>query len=410
MADRTLQERVGGRLRGALLPVLRALDGAAQRIVPARPRRVLYASMPDYADSAHPVFLHLLDTRRDLEHVWLLRDEDVAERIRSDFAASGGAARGHRLVLRPWTMRSYLSFLRCRYVFHTHGVYGFSPPRRGRVQVCLWHGMPVKAIRRLHRGDHGYYPVHGTFHLATSSFFRYVIAGVFDAHPDDVLVCGLPRNDVLKGKVAPRHDRAAIADQLGLDASKRWVLWMPTHRSEPGAAGTAAKRTFLEAVDPELVAALDGSAADEGAEVIVKLHPFDLLNDQQVDLGRDHLRLLTAPQWAATGIQLYDLVAASDALITDVSSIFIDYLHTGNPIGVLGFDAATYTRETLFDPALLLRCAAAHALDTPADVEAFMAGMSKPAGEPSGAGDLSVVFNEDQEIASTAHVVDAVGL
>gem|GEM_PF-2397627 len=410
MPERTLQQRVSGRLRGALLPALRVLDAVAQRVVPVRDRRVLYASMPDYADSAHPVFHHLVETRRDLEHVWLVRRPEVADRIREEFAAAGGATRGHRLVVLPWTMRSYVRFLRCRYVFHTHGVYGFSPPRRGRIQVCLWHGMPVKAIRRLHRGDHGYYPVHGTYHLATSSFFRYVIAGVFDAHPDDVLVSGLPRTDVLKGKSAPGHDRTAIAAQLGLDPGKRWVLWMPTHRSEPGAVGTAAKQTFLEAVDPDLVDALDAAAGRNGAEVIVKLHPFDLLNDQQVDLGRDHLRLLTAPQWEATGIQLYDLVAASDSLITDVSSIFIDYLHTGNPIGVLGFEPETYTRETLFDPALLLRCTAAHALSDPAAIEEFMAGMSKPAVEPSGAGDLSVVFNEDQAIASTAHVVDVVGL
>ena len=410
MPERTLQQRVSGRLRGALLPVLHVLDAVAQRAVPVRDRRVLYASMPDYADSAYPVFRHLLETRRDLEHVWLVRRPEVADRIRQDFASADGTARGHRLVIRPWTMRSYAHFLRCRYVFHTHGVYGFSPPRGGRIQVCLWHGMPVKAIRRLHRGDHGYYPVHGTFHLATSSFFRYVIAGVFDAHPDDVLVSGLPRTDVLKGTMPPRHDREAIAAQLGLDPAKRWVLWMPTHRSEPGAVGTDAKRTFVEAVDPALIDALDAAAGRNGAEVVVKLHPFDLLNDEPVDLGRDHLRLLTAPQWEATGIQLYDLVAASDALITDISSIFIDYLHTGNPIGILGFDAATYTRETLFDPALLLRCRAAHALAAPEDIEAFLAGMSNPPGEPSGAGDLSVVFNEDQEIVSTAHVVDAVGL
>lgn len=410
MAEPTLQQRVGGPLRGMLLPLLRLLDRVAQRLVPVRRQRVLYASIPDYADNAYPVFRHLLETRRDLEHVWLLRDAAVADRIRADFDRAGAGERGHRLVVRPWGMRSYLDFLRCGHVFHTHGVYGFSPPRRGRVQVCLWHGMPVKAIRRLHRGDHGYYPVHGTFHLATSSFFRYVIAGVFDAHPDDVLVCGLPRTDVLKGKAAPGHDRAAIAAQLDFDPAKRWVLWMPTHRSEPGAVGTAAKRTFVEAVEPSLLDALEDAAASGGAEVIVKLHPFDLLNDEPVDLGREHLRLLTATQWEATGIQLYDLVAASDALITDISSIFIDYLHTGNPIGILGYEAETYTRETLFDPALLLRCRAAHALTSPADIEAFMAGMSKPAVEPSGTGDLSVVFNEDQEIASTAHVVDAVGL
>ena len=408
MADRSLKQRWGRARRAALLRVLRVLDEGAQRVVRPRPDRVLYASLPDFADSAYSVYRHLLDTRRDLEHVWLLHDMETAERVQRDFADAG--ERGHRLVIQRWDARGYLQFLRSAYVFHTHGVYGFSVPTGGRTQVCLWHGMPVKAIRRLHRGDHSLFPVQGTVHLATSSFFRYVIAGVFDAHPDDVLVCGLPRTDVLKGLVPPRHDRAAIAAQLGFDPDRRWVLWMPTHRSEPGAVGTAAKRTFLEAVDPELIAALDAACARHDAQVIVKLHPFDLLNDQPVALDHEHVRLLTAPQWEATGIQLYDLVAASDALITDISSIFIDYLHTGRPIGILGYEGETYTRETLFDHELLLRCRAAHRLATPDDVASFVAGMSDVPVEPSGAGDLSVVFNEDQEIASTAAVVDAVGL
>lgn len=406
---RTLQHRIGSAGRRLSLPLLRMLDVVAQRIVPVRHDRICYSSMPDYTDNAYWVFRYLLDMREGLEHVWLLRDPGVADRIRADFAAAGAEERGHRLVVVPWTMRSYPQFLRARVNFHTHGVYGFSRPGGRRISVCLWHGMPVKAIRRLHQGDHDLFPVHGTVHLATSSFFRYIIAGVFDAHPSDVLVSGLPRTDVLKGFVAPGHDRQAIADALGLDPDRRWVLWMPTHRSEP-ARGRQPARTFLEATDRSLIDALDGACERLGAQVIVKLHPFDLLNDDPVELEQPNLSLLTSAQWQATGIQLYDLVAASDALLTDVSSVLIDYLHTGNPVGVLGYDPAAYTRDTLFDPELLLRCRAVHALATPDDVDRFVAGMWESGGEPSDTADLAVVFNEDHQIASTAHVVDAVGL
>ena len=103
-------------------------------------------------------------------------------------------------------------------------------------------------------------------------------------------------------------------------------------------------------------------------------------------------------------------MAASDALITDISSVFIDYLHTGNPIGIIGYDGARYTRDTLFDHGLLLRCGAASALTTPDEVRAFMAGLAARSGEPSGTTDLSVVFNEDHDIASAAFIAEAVGL
>lgn len=406
---RTLQHRAGSLGRRVSLPVLRLLDVVALRVVPVDADRVCYSSMPDYTDNTYWVFRHLLEERDGLEHVWLLRDMGTADRIRRDFDRAGAAARGHRLVLLPWTMRSYPAFLRARVNFHSHGVYGFSRPSGRRESVCLWHGMPLKAIRRLHEGDHDLFPVHGTKHVATSSFFKYVIACVFDAHPSDVLVSGLPRTDVLKGLVAPGHDRAAIAGALGFDPAKRWILWMPTHRSEP-AKGRTPARTFLEATDPALLAALDRACAEHGAQVIVKLHPFDVLNDRPVSLEQEHLVLLTSAQWQATGIQLYDLIAGSDALLSDVSSVVIDYLHTGNPIGLLGYDASTYTRDTLFDPDLLLGCRAVRALASPDDVDAFVAGMSDPVGEPSDTGDFAVVFVEDHGITSAAFVVDSVGL
>ena len=149
--------------------------------------------------------------------------------------------------------------------------------------------------------------------------------------PDDVLVSGLPRTDVLKGFTVPRHDRDAIARRLELDPDRPWLLWMPTHRSEPDFRGSRPARSFIEATDPSLMRALGDACRDSGTQVIVKLHIFDLLNAQAsaIDLPFDGMSLITAPDWQALGIQLYDLVAASDGLITDVSSVFIDYLHTG---------------------------------------------------------------------------------
>lgn len=411
MTDRTLANRVARLARRAVFPSLRALDTVLQRAVPVTATRVVYASTPDYADSAHSMYRHLLETRRGLEHVWLLRNMGLADRIRQEFV--GSEARGHSLVIRPWTPRSYLTFLRARYVIHTHGLYGFSRPMRGRTSVCVWHGMPVKAIRRLHTGDQTLFPVHGTVHLATSSFFRYMIASVFDVHPDQVLVSGLPRADVLKGMVPPGHSRQQIAERLGIDPGRRWLLWLPTHRSEADPRTERPARTFLDAIPAELVSALDDAAGDDHTEVIVKLHPFDLLNRHDRRPDHRNIRLLTASEWESTGVQLYDLVAASDALITDVSSVFIDYLHTGNPIGVIGFDVASYTRELLFDHDLLLRCRAARSLSTVDDVRHFVAGIrlgAETSPTDESAEDLSVVFNEDQQISSSAFVADAIGL
>lgn len=388
--------------------VLSIADAVAQRLVKPDPRRICYASEPDYADNARAMYRHLLETRHGLEHVWLLRDMSLAEQLRADFDRAASA--GHVLRVEPWGMRSYLTFLRASRVFHTHGLFGFARPRAGRRTISLWHGMPVKAIRRLHAGNSVLLPIGGSHHVASSSFFRYVVASAFGADPATVLVSGLPRNDVLKGFLPPEHDREEIAARLGLRAHRPWLLWMPTHRSEPDFRGTAPARNFLEATNPALVDALVSACRDADVELVVKLHVLDTLNDSEVALPGPAATVVHSAHWQALGIALYDLVAASDGLVTDISSIFIDYLHTRRPIGVLGFDPGMYTRDTVFSPEVLLRCDAASDLASEEDVARFVRSVEAREVCPVDTDDTAKLLNEDGELCSAEVIACAVGL
>lgn len=395
-------------LRRAGVAGLRIPDALAQRLVPSVPNRVCYASEPDYADSALAVFRHALRTRRDIEHVWFLRDMRVAERIRREFESTGAA--GHRLIIKPWGIRSYPTYLRSRFAFHTHGMYSFSPPRGPRRSVSMWHGMPVKAVRRLHAGNKVLFDVHGTYQVTTSSFFRYTVAAAFGVHPSTVLLTGLPRTDVLKGHAEPGMGRTTIAERLGIDAARPWLLWTPTHRSEPDFRGTSPPKTFLEAIDPSLLDALDAACDEHGVDAIVKIHPYDRLNTaDEIDFPYEHLTLATPAMWKERELDIYDVAAESAGLITDVSSTLVDFLYTRRPIGMLGFDPATYSRETTFDLELLLTCDAVRRLDTPVEVRSFVQHVASEEKVPADQ-DGTRFFIEDSDISSAEAVLRAVGL
>jgi len=47
-------------------------------------------------------------------------------------------------------------------------------------------------------------------------------------------------------------------------------------------------------------------------------------------------------------VQLYQFIGSTDALITDYSSIYYDYLLTGNPIGLTVDDYELYKKDTGF--------------------------------------------------------------
>ncbi len=343
-------------VRQVLLPVLRFLDRLVQLVVPADPRRVAWISDPDYIGNAYHLYRHMVTTRRDLHHVWLVVDEAAGRRIEADFARLGGAERGHRLEVVPrHGPRGYLAYLRCRRVFHTHGVYRWVSSAVRRDCVSLWHGMPIKAIGALNTITPNPHPTFGTHHLATSEFFRYVIAAAFRAAPDEVILSGLPRCDVLRAPSPHGPSRAEVCAALGLPADQRLVLWLPTYRSPRRDAATpgATVRTFLDDLPRGQWDRVARDAARTGCTVVVKPHPYDPLNEAELDLDRPHVRFVTAQQWLDTGIELYDALAVMDGLISDVSSVLLDWWPTGRPLGMVGFDPATYTRDVLFDPEVL---------------------------------------------------------
>lgn len=372
---------------GPLLRVLQLLDRLLQLLVPPRRDQLAWMSDPDYIGSAHHLYRHALRTRPGLRHVWLVADDDARARVEADLARwAGRLAPGARVAVRHRQRPAgYWAALRSRWVVHTHGTYPMTrTAARGRQVVSLWHGMPIKAIGALNRRSPNPHPTFGTLHVATSPSYRPIIAAAFRAPEADVLLTALPRCDVLARPDPLGPAAAEVRAALGLAADRRLILWTPTYRSFAGATAgpEAGARTFLDDLPSGFVERLADAADRHGCEVVVKLHPQDPLNGRahEVDLGP--LRLVTARAWLATGFELYDLVALADALVTDVSSLLVDWLATDRPLGIVGFDPATYPRDVVVDVARITGASRVHDLTDPEQLEDLVAraGAGRPCG------------------------------
>lgn len=397
------------------MPLLLRLDGLLQRLVPPRTGQVAWASEPDYVGNAFHLYRHTVTTRANLEHVWLVTDPVAGARIDADaarFAGSMPAGTSVR-VLRRHSLRGYWARLRSRHIFHTHGIYPMDTAYRREV-VSLWHGMPIKCIGALNTVSPDPHPTFGTRHLATSAFFRYVIAAAFSVPVDRVLHAGLPRCDVLACPhplgTSPEAARAAV----GVPAGHRIVVWLPTYRTpgnrstvNPGAVGF---HTFLDDLPPGAFGWIDEHARANDCTVVVKLHPHDPLNEVDHGLGTDHVRFVRAEEWNATGVELYDLLAASDALVSDISSVLIDYLVTARPVGMIGFDADAYERDVVFPVRAVRDSLRVDDLDDEAAVGAFFARVRRGDTVPPEDDDLSVWLYDVSPGEGCETVLAAVGL
>lgn len=393
--------------------LLNLADRLLQVVVPARSDYICYLSKPDYSDNAFYLYKHALQNRCNLKHIWLVRESALRSRIARDFAGWSPPESGNSLVVvSKLSLSGYCYFLRSRYVFHTHGGYAFSSWSLRRHIVSLWHGMPIKCIGTLNTVMPNPNLTFGTLHIATSRFFQYVMACAFNVPSSRVIVSGLPRCDILSRKEGFSAASASVREALGLQDDCKVVLWTPTYRT--GVKRKNAKinrmRTFLDDTPEELIEEISRCAVAANMEVVVKLHPADALNYSNVTLKHKNIRVLRAPDWNDIDIPLYDFIAGVDALLSDVSSVLIDYLLTERPAGVIGFDKSTYTRDLVFSEDHFLKSKRVLHIMTAGDVKDFFRRVaSGEINAPSGS-DVSSVFHDELSESSSETILRSVGL
>lgn len=392
---------------------LRLADRALQFVVPARSDYICYLSKPDYNDNAFYLYKYAVQNRRNLKHIWLVRDSDLRERLNMDFNEWNPGSSGNKLeIVNKLSIKGYYLFLRSRYIFHTHGAYAFSNWSLRRHVVNLWHGMPIKCVGALNTVTPIPNLTFGTTHIATSSFFKYVIACAFDVPPSRVLVSGLPRCSVLMEKEARVSASEKIREKLGFNKDQKVILWMPTYRTEVARKDIRRKRirTFIDDTPDELMAEVSRCASVADVEVVIKLHPADSLNYMSRSISYRNIRLLKMDDWQKIDIPLYEFISGSDALISDVSSVLIDYLLTKRPVAVLGFDESTYTRDLVFSGSYFLESNRILRLATTSDIRRFFERVSSNAINEVCLSDVSAVFHDEVDGNSSEIILNAVGL
>lgn len=305
-------------------PRLRILQAFVNR-VPARHHAVVAGYPDDEGNSVEvvrglarrlPVYWLVGEDPSSLE--WLVADAPGADRVR---------------CLRKNTWAAYWAYVSARFVFFTHGLYGSPQPPAHKTYVNVWHGDGPKRRK-------GFAVVRSTFVVAGTQFWGGKRARTFAVNERDVLITGNPRVDQF---ARPAPDRGLRS--VGIDPSKRLVLWLPTYRTTDyhgyrvGAARNWADTAELSdsAAVREQLAQIAQDAAELGATLAVKPHPLDA--DKFVDTG---LHVITGSDLRAARITLYQLLGRADGLLTDYSSVWTDFLTVDRPIGFYCPDLDSY--------------------------------------------------------------------
>lgn len=250
-------------------------------------------------------------------------------------------------------------YLRSEAVFFTHGLYGSPRPSRRKPIINLWHGDGPKATRP---GNEAGSLIPSSYLVAGTQLFGDLKAAAFEIPTERLLVTGNPRTD----QFWQAPDRAAL-EELGITGD--FVVWMPTFR-QTRAVGAVRRWSesggVLEDGRTQLAALCDGLAR-RGLQLVIKPHPMD------ADRRRwDGAVTVSERDLVRTGLSLYGLLGQSRGLVTDWSSVWVDYLLLDRPMAFLVPDGDSYTRALA--PADVLHWLPGEVVDGgPHPFEAFLA-------------------------------------
>jgi len=244
------------------------------------------------------------------------------------------------IVIEKDVLKGWWQHLRASYIFFEYDNYKFAVrPARGQICFNFWHGMPIKNIAYLanEKPPHPY-EQDISFLLSSAEFFVPIMKKAFGCSDDQMYVGGPPRNDQLLSNVP--KSKLLRADRLN-------VLWMPTFRKS-ASNNFNDSSVSIPIVRAENVEKLDAYLREKNVDLLIKLHPFQDRIDWLCNESFTNIRTLTNQDIFESGVELYEFVGQTDALITDYSSILFDYLLTNKPMAFVMDDYAEYGQKRGF--------------------------------------------------------------
>lgn len=299
----------------------------------------------DFEDNSRSLFEYLLAEGYDekYELVWLVRDPDaykekyVGRRVR--FLPYEAA------VTDNIRMRDEYYEVLClaKYIFFTNSEVFCRNARKDQVRVQLWHGCGFKTVRSTHIGRDEYKYEYMT---VTSNLYAKLHELDFGLRPEQLLVTGYPRDDSLYHPLADWRERFAIPQ------AAKYIFWLPTWRTTKLGGEWQGKiandATGLPVIESQtMLIQLNEFLRERNTVLLLKLHPWqDRSTLGQVAMS--NVVVLENEAFAKEHMHINDILGHADALISDYSSVAVDYTLLDRPIAFTVDDEVDYAKDRGF--------------------------------------------------------------
>ena len=322
-----------------IITIGRVLD----KILPKNNKKIIFCSYPDYSDNAKEFFEYLYTNHKDeYNMVWLCQNpKDVEIPVKK---------------YKIQSLRGLSELLTAKYTVNTFFDLEKFINSKKRINLQLWHGMPVKTIGYTeknipYRTLKAYKRNQNSFFFVTSDIFKISMIASFLMHPNKVYITGQPKTDC----IFKQQNLAKIKDFIHADKFSKIVIYAPTYKE-------ALRNCDCREVQHEFnnIFYMDDYSQEQFYKLLedknilfmVKPHPFEesiyKSFEQNNVFNHPNIKIIYNKDLNTRGLYFYEFFKIADLMITDFSSIGIDYLITKKPIIFLNSLAEEYNKNRGF--------------------------------------------------------------
>ena len=230
----------------------------------------------------------------------------------------------------------YEALCSAKYIFFTDSAVFCRNARKDQVRVQLWHGCGFKSLRntRVGRDEYKY-----EYMTVISDLYAKLHEEDFGLNQDQLLVTGYPKDDWLYNPLVDWQYK------LHIPKFSKYIFWLPTWRTTQLNGewqGKIVNDTGLPCIQSmEQMKELNDLLRNYDIAILVKLHPCQDSNALG-DIAMSNIIILENDDLARADVQINEILGYADALISDYSSVAIDYALLDRPIGFTLDDEKDY--------------------------------------------------------------------
>ena len=284
------------------------------------------------------LYLYIIRNNIDLNIIWITKSNIIYKQL----------SENNYPVLKFYTLKAFWKILKAKYLIidsSPRGIYLTGHPFGKFNIIQTWHGTPIKKIwysaDRERKGMSNslietslVLKIKKRLKLFTSLKYKLIISCSKDVSKilissslnNNVKITGYPRNDVFFNKNLIFNN---YKEKLNLSKYKKVILYCPTFRDNYKIVRPFSSDFFIN---------INEYLKDTDGVLLIKKHQYE----NKIDIPEE-LSNIRDVSYEINDVQ--DLLAFTDILISDYSSIFFDFILLNRPIIYYSYDFDEYQKN-----------------------------------------------------------------